>query len=274
MKPFLKATIFLIVLTVLEYLLRKGFIGYLIPLPLTRGISLPLFFTLFALAAWFITRWFCKKDNMGMRDLGISFDSRNRFDFFVGFLVGIAIWAVVSLTQALSAGFSWEFRPDISIYNMLYGALFIFIADLGTELYTRGYPLTRFRDSFGAFYAILIMTVFVGLKSFSFNVSGELLLYTILIPALHTIFFSIIYFKTKRLGAAVGLHTGANFITISIFDLRVEQANQAIPAGMFQPNVDLETLSLTSLQLPWVIAAVLFSIIVYFWWRRNPVQTR
>ena len=119
------------------------------------------------------------------------------------------------------------------------GLYSFFIADLGTELYTRGYPLARFRDSFGANGAIAIMTLFVAVKSFSTSVDGELLLYTILIPALHTIFFSIIYFKTRRLGGAVGVHTGANFITISIFDLRTEQAGQTIPAGIFQPDVDL-----------------------------------
>ncbi len=112
-----------------------------------------------------------------------------------------------------------------------------------------------------------VIDIFVGFKSYSFDVEGELLFYTIMIPALHTIFFSIIYFKTKRLGAALGVHTGANFVTISIFDLRVGHPNQAIPSGVFQSNTALEDLSLTALQLPWVIIALVFSIGVYFWKR-------
>ena len=110
------------------------------------------------------------------------------------------------------------------------------------------------------------MVLFVGMKSFSFDMEGELLFYAMMIPALHTIFFSIIYFKTKRLGASLGIHTGANFITISIFDLRIEQPGQAIPSGIFQPSVELETLSLTALQLPWVVMALFFSVAVYIWW--------
>ena len=119
--------------------------------------------------------------------------------------------------------------------------------------------------------AIVIMVFFVGCKSISFDQSGPLLFYAILIPVLHTVFFSIIYFKTKRLGAALGVHTGANFITISIFDLRIEQTGQAIPAGLFQSSTNLESLSIHALQLPYVVMAVAFSVAVYLWYKRRSV---
>lgn len=266
MKPFLKAGLFLVILTILDFLFRKGLVAFFIPFDLSKNITALFLYALFAALSWLITKWFCKKDGIGLNDLGISFNSRNRLEFFYGLLIGIGLWAIVSIIQSVSAGFSWILRPDVNLLNVFYGLLFIFIADLGTELYTRGYPLTRFEDSFGAISAIIIMVFFVGLKSISLEMQGGLLIYAILIPALHTVFFSIIYFKTRRLGAAVGVHTGANFITISIFDLRVEQSGQVIPAGIFQPNVDLETLSLAALQLPFVFMAILFSIAVYFWW--------
>ena len=268
MKPFSKAILFLVLLTALDFLLRKGFVAFFIPFAIPQRYAILILFTLFAVFSWLVTEWFCKRDGIGLSNLGISFSSTNRLEFLYGFLVGVGLWAIVSVVQAVSAGFSWVLRPDVNLFNIFYGLVFIFIADLGTELYTRGYPLTRFKDSFGAVSAIVIMVFFVGLKSFSFQVEGELLLYTMLIPALHTIFFSIIYFKTQRLGAAVGLHTGANFVTISIFDLRIEQPGQAIPAGIFQSNIDPNTLSLTALQLPWVITALLLSVAVYLWWKK------
>jgi len=266
MKPFSKAILFLVILTILDFLLRKGLVTNFIPFHLPYSSTILFLFSLFALSGWLLTRWFCKKDKMTLYGLGISFDSKNRFEFIYGFLIGFALWAIVSIIQSYTAGFSWELKTNISLFNILYGLIFIFIADLGTELFTRGYPLKRLKDSFGANAAILIMVLFVGLKSYSFEVEGELLVYSILIPALHTIFFSIIYFKTKRLGAALGIHTGANFVTISVFDLRIEQPMQAIPSGIFQSNVDLETLSLTALQLPWVFMALFFSVVTYFWW--------
>lgn len=269
MKPFLKATIFLAIIMALDFLLRQGFIAFLVPVALPQPYGALVFYTIFALCSWFITKWFCKKDGISLSDLGISFSAKNRLECWYGFWVGVAIWVVVSLVQSAVAGFSWVMRPDVSLFNLLYGLLFIFIADLGTELFTRGYPLTRFRDSFGAKAAIVIMVFFVSLKSISFEASGELLLYIILIPALHTVFFSIIYFKTKRLGAAVGVHTGANFATISIFDLRVAQPGQAIPSGIFQSDVAVDALSLTALQMPWIVAAVLFSVVVYVWWQKK-----
>ena len=183
-------------------------------------------------------------------------------------MIGVGLWAIVSIVQTFTAGFSWIVRPDFNPLNILYGLIFIFIADLGTELFTRAYPLVRFKDSFGEISAILIMVLFVGLKSFSPGLSGELLFYTVLIPALHTVFFSIIYFKTRRLGGALGVHTGANLVTISIFDSRVEEQIQGIPAGLFQPDVDLQTLSLTAIQLPFVLMAIAFSIVVYIWWKK------
>ena len=268
-KAFPKALLFLTIVWLFDFLLRKGFLGFLLPLPLPSSYATLVYFSLFALAAWMTTRWFCRSDKSSLHELGISLDRMNRKDFFIGFWIGLVIWAIVSVAQAGLAGFSWELRPEISLFNILYGLLFIFIADLGTELFTRGYALTKFKDSVGAMLAIWIMTFFVGLKSYSPNLSGELLFYTMIIPALHTVFFSIIYFKTKRLGASLGIHTGANFVTISLFDLRQEQSGQVIPSGVFQPSADLETLPLTALQLPWVLAAIIFSCIVYIWWKKS-----
>lgn len=274
MKPFIKAILFLVTLTILDFLLRKGLIAFFIPFQLPHNFTTLFLFALFALFSWLNTNWFCKTDKITLHDLGISFDSKNRLEFLYGFLIGFALWAIVSIVQSYTAGFSWELRSNISLLNVLYGFIFIFIADLGTELFTRGYPLKRLKDSFGANAAIIIMVFIVGLKSYSFEAEGELLVYIILIPSLHTIFFSIIYLKTKRLGAALGIHTGANFVTICVFDLRLEQPNQAIPSGIFQSNVDLETLSLTALQVPWVFMALIFSITTYFWWIKNKSNTR
>ena len=266
MKPILKPLLFLVLLSIFDLLLRKGIVP--IPIPLPSRFPALLFFSIFAIVSWVLTKKFAQNDQMTLSDLGISFDSKNRKDFFYGFLVGFVLWAFVSLTQTVSAGFSWEFRPNLSLFSIIHGLIFIFIADLGTELFTRGYPLTKLKNGFGAHAAIIIMTLFVALKSFSFQAGGSLLFYSILIPCLHTIFFSIIYFKTKRLGASLGMHTGANFVTLSIFDLREANPNQAIPSGIFQSNVDIETLSLTALQLPWVLMAFALCIACYIWWKK------
>lgn len=272
MKAYLKAIVFLVLLTILDFLLRKGLLAFYIPFTLPLNLNVLLLFTLFAVLSWFITIQFCRSDKINLQNLGISFNNKNRIEFLSGFLIGLVLWGIVSIVQSYIAGFSWVVRPDIKLFNILYGLLFIFIADLGTELYYRGYPLSKFKDSFGSKTAIIIMVFFVGIKSYSFDLQGELLFYSMLIPALHTVFFSIIYLKTKRLGAALGVHTGANFVTISIFDLRVEQPFQAIPSGIFQANVDLETLSLTALQLPWLLMAILFSLVTFFWWTKKEMN--
>lgn len=269
MKPFLKAILFLAILTCFEFVFRKGFFPFPIPFVNAKNFTVFFLFTLFALFSWLTTKWFCKSDKVSLSDLGISWHGKSRLEFLYGFLIGVGLWAIVCVVQTFFADFSWVLRPNISFYNIIYGLLFIFIADLGTELYTRGYPLTRFKDSFGETIAMTIMVCFVGLKSFSFALEGELLFYSMIIPALHTVFFSMVYFKTKRLAAALGIHIGANFVTISIFDLRTEEAGQAIPAGIFESDVALETLSLSALQLPWVFMAIAFSIAVYFWKKKS-----
>lgn len=269
LKAFAKALLFLTTLWVFDFLFRKGFIGSFIPLPIPSEYAMLVYFSLFALLSWLTTQWFSQRDGSNLKKLGITNDQGNRRDLFIGFWIGVAFWTIISLVQAALAGFSWVVRPEISVFNLLYGLLFIFIADLGTELFTRGYGLTKFEESVGAMTAIFIMTFFVGMKSFSFDLEGELLFYTMIIPALHTIFFSIIYFKTKRLGASLGIHIGANLVTISIFDLRAEQAGQIIPSGIFQPSVDLETLSMHPLQLPWVFGAIVFSCLAYLWWNKT-----
>jgi membrane protease YdiL (CAAX protease family) len=272
MKASLKVFAYLSILTFLHFAFRKGLLPIPIPIPLPQDFIMLIFFSLFTLLAWFVTKRFAKSDEKSLEDLGISFKAKNRMEFLYGFFVGVVLWGIVSFAQSFLAGFSWVVRPDISVFNVVYGLLFIFIADLGTELYFRGYPLTKLKDSFGSSAAIVVMVFFSGLLSFSIEAEPEILFYSMIIPALHTLFFSIIYFKTKRLGAAVGLHTGANFITISIFDLRIEQPNQAIPAGIFQSDVDIETLSLFEVQLPWVLMALALSIVVYFWWKKKPAE--
>ncbi|MCB0670225.1 MAG: CPBP family intramembrane metalloprotease [Saprospiraceae bacterium] len=272
MKQYPKAIFFLVLLTILDFLLRKGIVAFLIPFELPPGFMFAFLFAVFSLLAWLITKGFCQFDNLKMQDLGITFNTKNSFDFSAGFSLGILLWGIVALLQAVMAGFSWTLRPDFIIADLIFGLIFIFIADLGTELFTRGYPLTKFEKSFGARTAIIIMVFFVGFKSFSFNLGGELLLYTMLIPALHTIFFSMIYLKTRRLGGALGVHTGANLVTISIFDLRPEEQAESIPAGIFQPSAELDSLSLSMLQLPYIIMAILFSVAVFYWWKGRSIK--
>ncbi len=264
-----KAFAFLAILTVLDFLFRKGILASLIPFKVPLSMIGLVLFLAFAIAAWWLTKRFCGKGEITFSSLGISFNTSNRRDFLYGFLVGVALWALVSVLQSILTGFSWQWASEINLTGMLYGLMFIFIADLGTELFTRGYPLTRFEKSSGPIVAIIIMVVFVGLKSYSPGVEGELLFYTMLIPALHTIFFSFIYFKTGRLGGALGVHTGANFVTISIFDLRPDQAGQLIPEGIFRPSIDLETVSIGMLQFPYVLMALLLSLATYYWWSKK-----
>ncbi|MGR3810564.1 CPBP family glutamic-type intramembrane protease [Jiulongibacter sp. NS-SX5] len=265
MKPHQKAFLFLLILWVCDLLFRKGFIAFIVPVSLPQHLGSVVMYTIFAALALWLTSKFASSDKLSLSSLGVSFSKANTNDFLVGFGVGVILWAIVSVAQSLSAGFSWEWNEQVSISGLLFGLIFIFIADLGTELFTRAYPLVQLKNRYGYLLAIAIMVVFVGLKSYSFEASGELLTYIILIPALHTIFFSIIYFKTKRLGAALGIHTGANFVTISVFDLRPAQVGQLIPSGLLKPDTNIETLSLHALQLPWVGMAIAFSAVVYFW---------
>ncbi len=256
-------------LTLIDFLFRKGLVGHFLPFVLPLNLNILLLFAMFTGCAWFITKRFAQSDQMRLNDLGISLSKSNQIDFFIGFVVGTVLWGIVSLSQSLFTGFSWVLRPDFNALTLIHGLVFIFIADLGTELFTRGYPLIKLEEGFGAKAAIAIMVFFEVLKSLAFNIGSDLLLYAVLIPTLHIVFFSIIYFKTRRLGASLGVHTGANFITISVFDLRIEQPGQAIPAGIFQADADLETLSLHALQLPWVVMALMFSIATYIWWTRK-----
>lgn len=268
-RPYGKVIFFLVLLTLLDFLLRKGFVGHFLSSPLPQNINVLILFTVFAGVAWLITKRFAVSDHMRLDDLGISVSRLNQRDFFVGFLLGVVLWGIVSISQSLLAGFSWELRTDFNPLTLIHGLLFIFIADLGTELYMRGYPLAGLEKGLGAKVAIAIMVFFEVVKSFVYNFGGDIFFYAVLIPVLHIVFFSIMYFKTRRLGVSLGVHTGANFITICIFDLRTEQPGQAIPSGVFQANADLETLSMHALQLPWVVMAVVLSVVTYVWWVRR-----
>ncbi len=273
MKPILKGLSFLLVLTLFDFLLRKGFLGHFVPFILPYNLNVLLLFTLFAGSAWLITKRFAKSDGMRLNDLGVSLSKKNRSEFLLGFLVGIFLWGLVSISQSLITGFSWELRPDFNPISLLYGLIFIFIADLGTELYMRAYPLRKIEASYGAKMAVAVLVIFEIIKSLAYSVGGDLFFYALLIPVLHIAFFSFIYFKTKRLGASLGIHTGANFITISIFDIRTAHPNQAIPSGLFQADRDLENFSIHALQMPWVIMAFLFCLVTYFWWTKKERST-
>ena len=274
MKPLLKATFFLLLLTLLDFLFRKGFVGHFVPFKLPLNLNVLLLYALFALGAWWTTKRFARSDHKTMGDLGISMSKSNRKDFLIGFGVGAALWGIVALSQSFIAGFSWELRPDFNPLTLIHGLIFIFIADLGTELYMRGYPMIKMEEGYGAKLAVFALVAFEVLKSLAYNMGSDLVLYAVLIPALHVFFFGVIYLWTRRLGASVGIHTGANFITISVFDLRIEQPGQAIPAGIFQADAELEALSMHAIQLPWVAMAVLFSIVVYVLWQKYPFFDR
>lgn len=261
-----KAILFLFLLWLFDVLFRAGLIGHLFSIPIQGKMGGLIMYTLFAGMAWGATRLFCRWDQIRFADLGISLGRNNRREFWFGLLVGIIFWAIISYFQGLISGFSWTIQEDILIPNLLFGLLFIFVADLGTELFMRGYPMIRFREAYGPPVAIFLLSLFVGLKSLSPNLSGELLGYAILIPVLHNVFFSIIYLRTKRLGGSLGVHIGANFVSICIFDLDGEQAGELIPHGFIQPDRAIEELSMHTLQLPYVIGAVIFSVLVFYFW--------
>lgn len=269
MKPLYKALLFLGILTILDLILRKGLLAFFIPVELPFNGIVLILYLVFAMVALWLSKRFGQSDQMSLESMGISMNTRNRLDFFYGLLVGIVLWGMVSVVQSYTADFSWELRPEVTIESVLYGFLFIFIADLGTELFTRGYPLKILETRFVPYAAIALMVFFVACKSISFEAEVSLLFYMILIPAIHTIFFSLIYLKTRRLGGAVGLHTGANFITISIFDLRDAEPMQVIPSGIFQAHFEVGEPSMHALQLPWVIMAILVSIVAFIWWKND-----
>lgn len=266
-KTLKPALLFLLAVLIADFLFRKGFIMILIPVGLPPGVSALILYALFTFFAWLATKFFTKSEGQRPADLGISFSEANRSQFIYGFLAGIILWGLVVLSQAYFAGFNWIWREDVSVSSVLYGLLFIFIADWGTELFDRGYGLSKLQSGLGSIWAIGILAGFVGLRSISFNADWELLLYGMLIPILHALFFSFIYFKTKRLGASLGLHTGANFVSISIFDLRDSHPNQAIASGLFQADTSLDQLSMHALQLPWVAMAMMVVLATWFWWK-------
>lgn len=273
MKQVYKTILFLVLLWICDVLLRAGLIAHLLPfLPIPPQIGGLLYYCLFVAIALWLTVLFGRWDHVRFSGLGISLGRSNRLDFFVGLLIGVIFWGMISYCQSLFGNFTWALKDDILISSLLYGLFFIFIADLGTELFTRAYPLTRLRDVFGPTLAIVFMSIFVGVKSYSGQVSGELLMYSILIPVLHTVFFSIIYLRTQRLGGALGVHTGANFVTISIFDLDGEQPGELIPHGFLQADVDMSLLSIHDLQMPYVVGAILFSILVFYLWPKDRLK--
>lgn len=272
MKPIIKPLAFIGLLTLLDFLFRKGLVAYFLPFHLPYNLNGLLLFSTFALAAWWVTKMFILPEKLTLSQIGISTNADNRKDFLLGLCLGIFLWGVVSLSQAYFAGFSWELRPNVSMLSVCYGLLFIFIADLGTELFMRPYPIKALSKAYSHKTIIGIMALIELIKSTLFNLDSDLLVYAVFIPVLHVVFFSIIYLATKRIGAGLGIHTGANFITISIFDLRTAQPNQLIPAGVFQSNMALENLSMHALQVPWLVMAALFSMASYFWWQRKAAQ--
>jgi hypothetical protein len=269
MKPIRNAILFLLILTALDVLLRKGFIAFLIPFSLPYNLNGLLLFSLFAGAALWLTQRFARFQQANLSQLGISWNKANRIEFVWGFVAGVVPWGLVAVSQAWWAGFTWEFRPNFNALTLLYGLLFIFIADLGTEVYTRGYAITQFKNQWNVPIAIGIMVLFEIIKSVAFNWGSSAGWYAIVIPVLHIVFFSFIYFTTQRLGASLGMHTGANFVTISLFDLRPGQPHALIPSGLLQADTELEALSIHALQLPWVIMAVLVCLATFMWWKKS-----
>lgn len=263
--PFIKALSFLAILTILDFLFRKGIFFQIIPVPLPQYIVGLVIYGLFALLALFITSKFCQLDSLSLKNIGISLDKSNKREFAYGLLIGTIVWSVVSVSAAFFSGFWWELHLNNVILNITMGLLFVFLADLGTELYVRGYGLTQLKNRFGIVIAIILISLFVGFSSFSANSPTDLMIYAMIIPALHAVFFSIIYFKTGRLGGALGLHTGGNFATISLFDFSGDQSGSLILPGLFHPDSSLEGLSIHAIQLPFIIAALILIAVVYFW---------
>ncbi len=264
------AIVFLLLMAGLSWLMRTG--GVLMFLPaLPQPYTLYALYGLFAVAALLITAWFCKRDGLSLRQLGIGVDRNNRRDFVWGLLIAIALWGAMALVMTVTAGIRWQWHPEFLFPNLIIGLVFIFVADLGTEVAYRGYGLTRLSQGIGPWPAILCIAVFVGLQAYSPGRQESMQVYAMLIPALHAVFFALLYLYTGRLGASVGLHTGGNLASISLFDFDGNVPGQLIPAGVFQPGETVMTNSAHAIQLPFVITALLIILALVLLWRRRPM---
>ena len=56
------------------------------------------------------------------------------------------------------------------------------------------------------------------------------------------------------------------FVIVSQLCFSIVYSEDFPKPDILQPDVDLDVLSLTAIQIPWIIMALLFSVVVYFWW--------
>lgn len=224
-----------------------GFVGLT---ALTIGLSGPLtgiVFGLFGLAAgsgpWvfglamtvlmLLSTWLMvRTDGTSLRSLGLSNEPRRWREFFLSFLVGTVLFALIGLVQASAVGARWSIAGADGVRAALLGLPVALLLLLPEELIFRGYGFQQMERLMGSRAALVLSSAAFG--AYHLIGSGDWAMgavWRFATPALGGLVFGVAMLRTRGLAAPIGLHLGGNWVQQSVLGLGHPLHTPGLPAS-------------------------------------------
>lgn len=135
---------------------------------------------------------------------------------FFGFLAGAILLLGTAVVTNRLTGQHWILAKNIDPIQILITFFFCALSVFVQEFTYRGYPFQTLLNNYGKWVAQVIVAIPFGIMHLHWNMSIEMMMFTMLSTGLGSLLFGEAYIRTRSLCLPAALHLGWNFAQIYI----------------------------------------------------------
>lgn len=124
-----------------------------------RSSQVGVFGVVTSLGAFALTILLARREKISLDELGVALRRGSPLRFIIGFLIGLALFAINVAILSVTTGVRWQWAPEASSTLVLGALIGSFLGSAGEELGFRGYPLRKLDQIFGLWVAQAIVAL-------------------------------------------------------------------------------------------------------------------
>lgn len=189
--------------------------------------ALPWVWTSTVGALMVVATWVCLRlQGRRLADLGLIVSRSRLAEISAGFVLGVALFSAVALTQSLLIGTTWQLNPHAAASAVGAGLAMMLLSVLFEELLFRGYAFDRLNAMGGSTVALVVTSAAFG----AYHLIGQPYwamgaFFQFAMPALGGLIFGYARLRSRGMMLPIGLHWGANWAILSLFGWHIADAN-------------------------------------------------
>lgn len=221
--------------------------------PLAIGISA-------SLGAFALTMIFVRWDGLSLSSAGAAFRFRSIPRLAIGFLIGLGLVLVYSLSMTVGGHVHFIREGGVSVTTIVIALVGYFALACREELAFHGYALRSLDSGFGLWTAQLVIALLFAVEHV---IGGVSWIHSIFGAALGSLLFSMAALATRGLAVPIGIHAAWNFCQWVL--------GEKNSPGIWKMRISAGFEQQTELAASFCYAVIMLAAMAAFWglWHRN-----